>query len=72
LLRQEHERIICLLTASIERGRALGEFRTDLPAEQLAKSLHVFGAGMLATAKAIDQKKADSGGLAEFALGLLS
>ena len=31
LLRQEHERIIGLLTAAIEWGQGLGEFRTDLP-----------------------------------------
>ena len=72
LLRGEHERIIGLLTTTIERGQALGEFRTDLPAEQLAKSLHVFGAGMLATSKAVDQNEIDSTEMAEFALGLLS
>jgi len=34
------------MTAAIECGQGLGEFRTDLPAEKLAKNLHVFGAGM--------------------------
>ena len=72
VLRRQYERIIVLLTATIKRGQDIGEFRADLPAEHLAKSLHVFGAGMLATSKAIDAKKFDLNEMAEFALHLLS
>ena len=72
LLRQEHERIIGLLTAAIEWGQGLGEFRTDLPAEKLAKNLHVFGAGMLVTSKAVAQEEVDASEIVEFALRLLS
>lgn len=72
LLKQKHQQIIELLTATIERGQVLGEFRADLPAEQLAKSLHVFGAGMLATSKALTQDEVGAAQMSEFALGLLS
>jgi TetR/AcrR family transcriptional repressor of nem operon len=72
LLKRKHRQIIKLLTATIERGQTLGEFRTDLPAEQLAKSLQVFGAGMLATSKALTQDEVDAAEMSEFALGLLS
>ena len=43
------------LNFAVERGQGLGEFCTDLPAEKLVKNLHVFGAGMLVTAKAVAQ-----------------
>ena len=56
------------LPSAVEKG----EFRSDLPAEQLAKSLLVFGAGMLATSKVLSQEESDSAALGEFALGLLS
>ena len=72
LLKRQHGKILGLLVATIERGQALGEFCDDLPAEQLAKSLHVFGAGMLATSKVMNQEEVDLEELAEFALGLLS
>lgn len=72
LLKQARGRMIGMLVATIEQGQALGEFRTDLPAEQLAKSLQVFGAGMLATSKVVTQDEVDLHEMAEFALGLLS
>lgn len=53
-------------------GAGPREFCTDLPAEKLAKNLHVFGAGMLVTAKAVAQEEADASEIAEFALRLLS
>jgi TetR/AcrR family transcriptional repressor of nem operon len=72
LLKRGHGRMIGLLISTIKRGQALGEFRTDLTAEQLARGLHVFGAGMLTTSKALHQDELDSTELAEFVLGLLT
>jgi TetR/AcrR family transcriptional repressor of nem operon len=74
LLKRCHARTGRLLAETIERGQALGEFRSDLPAKQLAKSLLVFGAGMLVTSKVLSQEEivpAEMAEMAEFALGLL-
>lgn len=72
LLERHHAWMARFLTATVERGQARGEFRDDLPAEQLAKSLLVFGAGLLAASKALSPKEIDPQEMAEFALRLLS
>mgnify|MGYP003979338685 FL=1 len=69
---QSMQRGCMALNFAVERGQGLGEFCTDLPAEKLVKNLHVFGAGMLVTAKAVAQEEADASEIAEFALRLLS
>jgi TetR/AcrR family transcriptional repressor of nem operon len=51
LLRSSHARVSELLTETIRRGQREGQLRTDLTAEQLAKSLFIFTAGLLGTSK---------------------
>ena len=53
LLQRHHERASRLLTDTVARGQRTGLIRTDLAAEQLAKMLFVFGAGLLGTSKVL-------------------
>jgi TetR/AcrR family transcriptional repressor of nem operon len=52
-LRSHHGRATLLLIATIERGQQAGQIRSDLPAERLAQSLFIFGAGLLGTSKVL-------------------
>ena len=51
LLQSHHARVSRLLTETIQRGQHQGQLRSDLTADQLAKSLFIFTAGLVGTSK---------------------
>ena len=51
LLRSHHARVSILLIETIEHGQCAGQLRTDLTADQIAKSLFIFTAGLVGTSK---------------------
>jgi TetR/AcrR family transcriptional regulator, transcriptional repressor for nem operon len=53
LLEGHHARMSRLLVETIDRGQQAAQIRSDMTAEQLAKSLFVFGAGLLGTCKVL-------------------
>ncbi len=53
LLRRHHARASSLLIETIEQGQRTGQIRSDLTADQLAKSLFVLSAGLLGTSKVL-------------------
>ena len=53
LLQSHYARASRLLIETIENGQRTGQIRTDLAAQQLAKTLFVFGAGLLSTSKVL-------------------
>ena len=56
LLQRHHERASRLLIEIIEKGQRSDQIRNDLTADQLAKSLFVFGAGLLGTSKVLRER----------------
>jgi hypothetical protein len=59
-----------MLTETIEAGQQSGQIRKDLTADQLAKSLFVFGAGLLGTSKVLCEA-IDAGEMVESALAMV-
>ena len=55
LLQNHHARASRLLFESIRSGQRSGEIRTDIGADQLAKALFVFSAGLLGASKVLSE-----------------
>ena len=53
LLRSHHARVSELLVKTIERGQRAGKIRSDLSADQIAKSCFIFTAGLVSTSKVL-------------------
>jgi hypothetical protein len=53
LLQGHHARVSTLLSETIECGQLIGEIRSDLTGEQVAKALFVFSAGLLGASKVL-------------------
>ncbi|HJP33116.1 MAG TPA: TetR/AcrR family transcriptional regulator [Candidatus Latescibacteria bacterium] len=70
LLENHHARTSRMLTETIEAGQQSGQIRKDLTADQLAKSLFVFGAGLLGTSKVLCEA-IDAGEMVESALAMV-
>ena len=70
LLQRHHERASRLLAETIKQGQLRGQIRSDLTAEQLAKSLFVFSVGLLGMSKVLSSDTMDAEEMVEFALAL--
>jgi TetR/AcrR family transcriptional repressor of nem operon len=70
-IQQQHGRMAELLTRTIEKGQALGEFRQDKPAAHLAEALTAFTMGIMALSKGFSDEEATNR-LTDFALESLS
>ena len=53
LLRSHHARVSELLVKTIERGQRAGKIRSDLSADQIAKSCFIFTAVLVSTSKVL-------------------
>ena len=71
LLQGHHARVSSLLTETIERGQLIGEIRSDLTGEQVAKALFVFSAGLLGASKVLSDT-IDTAEMLESALAMVT
>ncbi len=71
LLQGHHDRVSSLLTETIERGQVIGEIRSDLTGEQVAKALFVFSAGLLGASKVLSAT-IDTAEMLESALAMVT
>jgi TetR/AcrR family transcriptional repressor of nem operon len=55
LLLRHHARASALLVETIENGQRAGELRGDLSADQIARTLFVFGVGLIGTSKILGE-----------------
>ena len=51
LLQRHHARASKILTETIDSGQQIGQFRSDITADQLAEAIFVFAAGLLGVSK---------------------
>jgi DNA-binding response OmpR family regulator len=71
LLQGHHARVSALLSETIERGQLIGEIRSDLTGEQVAKALFVFSAGLLGASKVLSDT-IDTAEMLESALAMVT
>ncbi|MFP6642349.1 MAG: TetR/AcrR family transcriptional regulator [Candidatus Latescibacterota bacterium] len=71
LLQRHHARASKILTETISSGQQAGQIRSDLTADQLAKTIFVFAAGLLGTSKVLADT-IDAEEMVESALALVA